>query len=163
MNALDKLKSQAAARITVLQQEIETLEQFVKSAEAAAAILLPDSSTGVRILPRPAAPLSPSTHKAVRALTKVRVSANPPVEKIISASIDILHERGQPLTRRALYEALRDRGLVIVGADPVKALGTMLWRSSTRITSHEGRGYWPAGEPLPPPPDPASLDLEHFI
>ena len=57
------------------------------------------------------------------------------------------------MSRRQLYEALKRLGMEIKGADPIKALGTILWRASDRIEYVEGRGYWPIGDAVPKLPD----------
>jgi hypothetical protein len=55
------------------------------------------------------------------------------------------------MTRRELHSALAERGMLVRGADPVKTLGIMLWRSGRfDQVEHEGKmGYWPKGEALP--------------
>lgn len=81
---------------------------------------------------------------------RTRVTDNPRPAVIIPAAIKIMRERGRPMSRRDLHVALADAGLVVNGADPVKALGTILWRAKNQIIQIEGRGYWPHGDPVPP-------------
>lgn len=64
--------------------------------------------------------------------------------------ITVLRERGKPMSRRELHVALGERGLLVKGSDPIKALGTMLWRGRDRLTQIEGYGYWPKGDTYEP-------------
>ena len=81
---------------------------------------------------------------------RVRVSDNPKPELVVAAAVELIRAVGRPMTRREIREQLAARGVVVNGADPVKALGTMLWRSgSDQLEQIEGRGYWPKGDLLP--------------
>ena len=54
--------------------------------------------------------------------------------------------------------------MVVNGTDPVKTLGTILWRSgSDRLTQIDGWGYWPKDLPLPHRPDPAKVTLADLL
>lgn len=53
------------------------------------------------------------------------------------------------MSRRDLHAELAKRGLLVKGTDPVKALGTMLWRAPDKFIQLEGRGYWNKGQPYP--------------
>jgi hypothetical protein len=92
---------------------------------------------------------------------RVRVRDNPKPSVVVAAALEVIREAGRPLTRREIHAALRDRkGLVVRGVDPYKALGTMLWRSGEgQLLQIEGRGYWPANVPAPPPPNIGLLTL----
>ena len=57
-------------------------------------------------------------------------------------------ERQHPLTRRQLLEILDTRGLQIRGANPIKVLGTNLWRSQ-QFEQIEGLGYCPKDAGVP--------------
>ena len=47
------------------------------------------------------------------------------------------------MSRRELHGALASIGLDVNGADPIKALGTMLWRSGEDVLVQlKGFGYW---------------------
>jgi hypothetical protein len=78
-----------------------------------------------------------------------KVTDNPKPAVVVAESLKILAERGAPMTRRELHEALAQRGFEVRGADPIKALGTMLWRAKDQIVQLEGHGYWIKAEPLP--------------
>lgn len=147
--AMDDLVEAAKARIVELKQQVETLEKFVQAAGPVTR-LLSGSITGtgtvagnllVGVSSQPAAP-----DEAKR----TRVTDNPRPAVLIPAAVQILRDRGQPMSRRELHEALSEKGLVVRGADPVKALGTILWRARDEIVQIEGRGYWPKDDPVPP-------------
>ena len=81
---------------------------------------------------------------------RVRVTDNPKPAVVVEAAVDLIRAKGRPMTRREIREGLAASGLVVNGADPVKALGTMLWRSGKdELEQIEGRGYWLKGKPLP--------------
>lgn len=77
-------------------------------------------------------------------------SGNPKPEETVKVSRDILVQLAQPLTRRQLVDALRERGLVIKAKKPVNWLGTILWRAKDAFIQLEGRGYWPKDIAYPP-------------
>lgn len=66
---------------------------------------------------------------------------------VVEAAEDALRAVGRPLTRGELFERLRSSGVRIDGTDPVKNMGTMLWRSGR--FDNAGRRYWLSGEPRP--------------
>ncbi|MDD9739151.1 MAG: hypothetical protein RID15_08325 [Marinovum algicola] len=74
---------------------------------------------------------------------------NPPKEKVAELSVEIIRERGEPIPRDDLYEALDERGLHIEGKDPRMVLSTMLWRQPETVVRLKRGGYWPANDPLP--------------
>lgn len=81
---------------------------------------------------------------------RARVTDNPKPRDVVAAAVNVIRERGRPMSRRDIHRALAERGMVVRGADPIKALGTMLWRSGAdALEQVEGAGYWPKGEPLP--------------
>lgn len=129
----------AKARLAAISEEAEKLRLFIAAYENVADLL--DASHI-----RPA-----GESKSVDNLVEMPASehqrrpkaVNPPANVLIPAVIEILRARGHPLSRRGLYEALKARDLVIQGADPVKALGTILWRNQDKIVQLEGHGYWP--------------------
>ncbi|UQV18868.1 hypothetical protein MU852_03015 [Brevundimonas albigilva] len=145
--------TEARERIAALQQQIAILQQFVDSAEKATVLLhgeaaikssmtgdlsVDDSSTAT-----PSRDVSLPVQSAESPVKRTRVSDNPKPAVLIPAAIEILRQHGQPMSRRQLHEALSGRGLVVKGADPIKALGTILWRAQDQIVQIEGRGYWP--------------------
>lgn len=73
---------------------------------------------------------------------RVRVSDNPSPAVVVEAAVKVIREKGRPMSRRAIHKALADMDIVVKGADPVKALGTMLWRSGKAdLVQIEGVGY----------------------
>ena len=69
---------------------------------------------------------------------------NPDRELVADYCVEIVRTMGHPLSRRDLFQALVDRGIVIEGKDPEMVLSTMLWRSKDKIVRLPGHGYWPA-------------------
>lgn len=151
--------NKARERISELQHQIEILKKFVDSAEQATVLLqgevavkssltgdlsVSDSSTDLSMedVIRPSRTESP--------IKRTRVSDNPKPAVLIPAAIEILRQRGHPMSRRQLHEALSERGLVVKGADPIKALGTILWRAGDQVTQIEGLGYWPKADRYEP-------------
>lgn len=67
---------------------------------------------------------------------------NPDREDVARAASEIIQERGVPLSRRELFEALKSQGVEIQGKDPEMVLSTMLWRSKDKIVRLPGVGYW---------------------
>ena len=73
---------------------------------------------------------------------RVRVSDNPKPATVVAAAVEVIRAAGRPMTRRKIHKALAARGLEVRGSDPIKALGTMLWRSGKgQLVQIEGRGY----------------------
>ena len=156
-DAMSELETKARERIARLKLEIESLEEFLRVTGQARQLLEGDvSSTNLSIIgfkpvstearafdnTAPEGPESPPP--------RTRVRDNPKPAVLIPAVEEILRERGRPMSRRELHEALSDRGLEVRGAEPTKTLGTILWRARDLISSIEGRGYWPKGDPVPP-------------
>lgn len=144
----------AKQRLAKIEQEAETLRKFVDSVEAAAAIL----GIGTELdMPTDSPPSIPRKESAppAEAPRKTRVSDNPKAEILIPVVKEILRANHKPMSRRELHKALSDRGLVVRGTDPVKTLGTILWRANDQIKQIEGWGYWPAEDDF----DPALADL----
>lgn len=139
--------SAARARLAELDQEAETIRKFLESAEAVATYL------GARSMPEATDVLQPMnlvdmSESGLQAPQK-RVSDNPKPEVVIPAVRQILLENGRPMSRSQLHEALMQRGLEVRGVDPVKTLGTMLWRAREEIQAIKGEGYWPLDVPHP--------------
>jgi hypothetical protein len=152
--------TQARERIAELQQQIAILQQFVDSAEQATFLLhgeaaakssfAGDSAVGDSSTDSLAQDFHTPAEGAESPPKRTRVSDNPKPAVLIPAAIKILREHGHPMSRRQLHEALSERGLVVRGADPIKALGTILWRAGDQITQIEGRGYWPKADRYEP-------------
>lgn len=140
---MEEMIRAARERLAQIEQEAETLRKFVDSAEAVAAILGrgPETET----VPGPStAEAKKESGEGGGAPRRTRVSDNPKAEVLIPAVKEILRANRRPMTRRQLHKALASRGLEVRGSDPVKTLGTILWRANDQIKSIEGWGYWPA-------------------
>ena len=97
--------------------------------------------------------LSKADHEATGTESPIRPAprpSNPKLDVLVPAVIEIIRAKGRPMSRRELHEALAEQGLEVLGVDPTKTLGTLLWRAREYIESLEGRGYWPKGDPVPP-------------
>lgn len=66
--------------------------------------------------------------------------------EIVAAARLLIEERGRPLGRGMLVKELQARGLKLSGVDPVKNLGTAIWRSN-QFENYAGFGYWPKDKP----------------
>lgn len=75
---------------------------------------------------------------------------NPDKSVVVDKALEIIREHGEPMGRRALFDALAASGIVLEGTDPQMVLSTMLWRSKDRVKRLSGFGYWPANEPYAP-------------
>ena len=71
-----------------------------------------------------------------------------PPRRLADLAREIILERGRPMTRSELVEAIESRGFPLAGKDKSKNLGTILWRFNDRFVNIEGRGYWPRDIPL---------------
>lgn len=80
----------------------------------------------------------------VVAKPKVTRPKNPDREMVAEKALALIEERGVPMSRRELFDALAARGIIIRGKDPEMVLSTMLWRSKDRIVRLPNHGYWPA-------------------
>ena len=141
----DRIK-EAKARIATLRQEIEKLELFIGLATDLFGEPLDMSSDPQPDLPGDGSP-PPERSKPKQA----RTTGNPSPKKVVETVKAILQSRHEPMTRSALYAALKEQGVVIRGADPVKALGTTLWRAKDEVVSTPD-GYWLAKAPVPNDP-----------
>jgi hypothetical protein len=137
----------ARARLAQLEQESETIRKFLESAEAVATYL------GAHSLPEATETLQPvnpvEMSRTSQEASQKRVSDNPKPEVVIPTVRQILIESGRPMSRSELHEALMQKGLEVRGVDPVKTLGTMLWRARDEIQAIKGEGYWPIDVPHP--------------
>jgi len=154
---MDQVYEAALRRRDELAQELKNLDDFIGTYRRLALELHIESrnTEGTKSSPTsPALPVEkidePETTPVVK--RRSRVTDNPKPEVVVAEAVTVIREKGEPMNRRAIWNALRDRGVVVNGADPIKALGTMLWRSGgDKLTSIEGRGYWPKDAPEPPP------------
>lgn len=65
-------------------------------------------------------------------------------ENVAAVALEIIQERGEPVSRSDLYAELTKRGMVIQGKDPEMVLSTMLWRMRHRVARLKSGGYWDA-------------------
>lgn len=73
---------------------------------------------------------------------RIRVSDNPSPALVVQAAAEVIRAKGRPMSRRSIHTALKEQGIHVKGADEVKSLGTMLWRSGKEVLVQiEGKGY----------------------
>jgi hypothetical protein len=75
---------------------------------------------------------------------------NPDREHVADVAREIIRERGHPVSRKDLFDALAARGLSIEGKDPEMVLSTMLWRTKDKIVRLPNFGYWLTDEDYTP-------------
>jgi hypothetical protein len=129
----------ARKRLFDIEEEAEKLRLFLAAWEGVADLLTPSTeatSTDIKAVDK--SPIEAPTG----ALPRTR-AVNPPTDQVVEAAIHLLRVRGHPMSRSALHSALWERGVKVRGTDPVKTLGTILWRAKDRIIQLEGYGYWP--------------------
>ena len=61
----------------------------------------------------------------------------------------VIRERGEPLTRGQIVEALEMRDVVIPAVDKSRYIGTLAWRHKSIFVNIDGRGYWLRAEGVP--------------
>jgi hypothetical protein len=166
---LDRVFEAATKRIDELKEELKKLEEFVGTYRKLALDLRienmnkmgtssPSTENGLAVDRREAREAAAPDAAPPR---RSRVTDNPKPDVVVAEALKLIREVGRPMTRREIREGLAARGTVVNGADPVKALGTMLWRSgSDRLIQIEGRGYWPKDLPEPPQPDYTQMTLD---
>lgn len=137
----------ARARLQELDQEAETIRKFLESAEVVATFLGARPVPKASEEPQPVNPVEMSEQSQPK--PQKRVSDNPKPDVVIPAVRQILLDSGRPMSRSQLHEALMERGIEVRGVDPVKTLGTMLWRAREEIQAIKGEGYWPIDVPHP--------------
>lgn len=153
---MDKVYEAAVNRAEELQRELKELNDFIALYRRTRHLLGMDSTEHKETLMSSSA--GPEESKgaprplgAVNESPRKRVVDNPKPADVVSEAVAVLRERGHPMSRRTLHEALKDRDMEVRGADPVKTLGTMLWRSGQdALVQLEGHGYWIKSEPYPP-------------
>jgi hypothetical protein len=128
----DDVLKLATARRKALLQEVARIDDFLSMAKALRSTKSDGSSRSFwQIL------------EAAREPATVATSA----ADVIAGVEQILRAAGQPLSRGELHDKLLIAGVQVPGEDPVKNLGTMLWRS--RRFDNTGRRYWFVDEPRP--------------
>ncbi len=90
------------------------------------------------------APQTAVSESAAVSVESARVKPrNPKKEDVADAALKIIRERGEPMSRDDLFDALQSDGVVLQGKNPPVILQTMLWRMQDRIVHLKGHGYWP--------------------
>lgn len=131
----DKAYEAALQKRAKLLQELENIEQFLR--------MYDHFATG-RPLKKSSRSSDVGTLRSDSAGTSRRVAGrSPSKEKVAEAAREILLAHGKPMTRAELLDNLDSRGLVIVGTNRVKNMGTMMWRLRDQFVNIEGYGYWP--------------------
>lgn len=155
----DPILAAAEARRDELAQELQKVRDFIASYHAFARMAKADSVNIIGTLEATVADALPVDNEVTREAEspdaaparRTRVTDNPKPAAVVAAAVEVIREAKRPMTRREIHRALAERDLIVRGADPIKALGTMLWRSGKDVLVQvEGEGYWIKGEPLPP-------------
>lgn len=159
----DPVLQAAFDREAELMQELEKIQNFIKTYRVLALTITPGSANAAGTEQDQSAPspnpvdgaVSGPERKAQEAdeapPKRIRVRDNPKPEDVVLAAVDVIRAAGRPLSRRQIYDALKERGMEVRGVDAVKTLGTMLWRSGQGMLQQiEGYGYWPTGDTVPP-------------
>lgn len=153
---VDKVYEAAVNRVEQLYVELKTLNDFIEMYRRTRHILGMDSIEHKAILMsdsevQDAPEVASSRIDATSESPRKRVVDNPKPADVVSEAVMVLMEKEHPMSRRELHEALKARGMEVRGTDPVKTLGTMLWRSGQdSLVQLEGRGYWIKSEPYAP-------------
>lgn len=144
---MSDIMESARRRLAEIEQEAETLKKFLESAKAAEAILNRNGPAEAEA-PQPEKVIVDESVSDEDKPVRTRVTDNPKPAVIVARAKEILRANRRPMSRRQLHEALAEKGLVVRGVDPIKTLGTILWRASGDIQQVPGWGYWPADEPV---------------
>lgn len=156
---MDKVYEAAVRRAEEIQAELRELNEFIALYRRTRYILGMDSPEHKGTLVGPAGSQGAGEDRgagvgndsAHSELQRKRVTDNPKPTDVVAQAVLVIMEREKPLSRRELHEALKERGMEVKGADPVKTLGTMLWRSGQdALVQLEGLGYWIKSEPYAP-------------
>jgi hypothetical protein len=147
---MDPVYEAAIKRLDELRLELKMLNDFIEMYRRTRQILGLDQQRTPDTKQEQITELT--SHK--RLVVKMKKAAsptrgNPKPAVVIRKAVSILDEHKCPMSRRQLHSALCERGLVVKGADPIKALGTMLWRSDALIQIG-GHGYWIKSRPYEP-------------
>ncbi|MHC9235977.1 hypothetical protein ACX9MO_10040 [Pseudooceanicola sp. 502str34] len=164
-NARD-VKSAMAARIQKLEEEMKQARANLARAERFIAeyqAFESGDSEGVE----QATPLMPGLPDENRTPAASGGSSlvlprpkNPKKEDVAAATVSIIRERGVPVMRDELFDALSERGIHIYGKNPQMVLSTMLWRQPKVVARLKRGGYWPAEDEVPEGEEVVSRDAE---
>lgn len=145
---MDAAYSNATARRDTLAAQINKLQQELDEARSALArvdaFLRDWAEFAGEPAPTPPVKSGDTPTGKLRILPKPRPK-NPSKEEVIESVLEILHERGRPMSRSDLFTALQERGVVLEGSDPQMVLSTMLWRMRGKVVRlPKNIGYWDA-------------------
>lgn len=161
MEPVDPVLQRAEQRLEELRQETDKLKEFLVTYRMLANSLKLESAntTGTKGVNSQADTTPVDKPEGAEAgevaaaddspAKRVRVRDNPPSAVVIAAAVNLMRATGRPMSRREVREGLLERGVVVNGKDPVKTMGTILWRAPDQIVAVPGRGYWVAGVPAP--------------
>ncbi|MGH6821922.1 MAG: hypothetical protein ACREC4_00270 [Methylocella sp.] len=134
----NKMRDSLAAKINSLAQQIDDLKLDLAKVDAWIAQWREFAGKDEAATPAP--------HSAARS---ARTSGNPTKEHVGAKVKELILEKGAPIARNDLFEALESRGVIIRGVDPQMVLSTMLWRTFD-IVHLRGHGYWLKDRPFDP-------------
>ena len=153
---MDKVYEAAVNRVDELARELKELKDFIELYRRTRQVLGMDSIEHKGTITSPGTRLDggdgseQNVVKSSESLRK-RVVDNPKPGDVVAEAVIVLTKRKRPMSRRELHEALKERGMEVRGVDPVKTLGTILWRSGQEdLVQLQGYGYWIKGEPYAP-------------
>lgn len=123
----------ARLRLASLKDEVVQLEAFIAMGERIVAGQDIAGADAPSLRPLPTLP---------------RTRTGPSPRQVVRAVHEILKDASHPLDKQAILRALADRGISIVGTNPAKNLGTILWRNQRLFEHVRGHGYrWTGASP----------------
>ncbi|MGO8069706.1 hypothetical protein AB9E28_29790 [Rhizobium leguminosarum] len=136
---LKSLLNQAYEQRVKIQGHLETLNKFISEMEAAAKTLA-ELDEGVPILTVDKFESKAASKNAKHARM---VGKNPDKRDVAAQVAAMLFETDKPMSRREIYNKLKEQGIDIQGKDPEMVLSTMLWRAGEEfsIENKKGIGY----------------------
>jgi hypothetical protein len=127
----------ALARRERLLQELERLDAFIELYHELSRNRSADNGVDIVVSTGDGRRAYVQAKSYQRVMHRVRPKSLAPIVR------EILVERGRPMTRTQLTEALKARGLNMPSADEARYLGTVLWRHRDEFVNIDGEGYWP--------------------
>ncbi len=129
---MDPVLDKALKKQEKLRKELAEIERFIKQYRKLSGTGRIDES------PQVVATESRVARKADR------------VDRVIAAIGRILKRNGRPMTRGEIADALAKDDIALPNtADPVRYVGTILWRENKEFENHGRSGYWLKGIPVP--------------
>ena len=139
---MDPVYEAAVKRLDELQKEVAPLKEFVDLYRRTRHQLGLDGIEAQETNSEPSTKLKPKKRVLIRKKPSAITRTSPRPEEVVAHAIVVLSEAGRPLSRRQIYDRLAAKGVRVEGSDPIKALGTMLWRANKRLVQLDGFGYW---------------------